>query len=615
VALWVYLSKLDRETPLVSTENAEIDYLLNSVTDPYRGREVISNGPSAEVGSTTPHSPRLKSRNGKQYAAVWNDGGNLVVAERSLPDGRWTTNEINISIDVRGDGHYAAALGIGPTDRIFIAYNNRQSSSIKWRKSTNLEDISSFDTENTSMTGSNESSVSYNQFFEAPNGSLLFGYRDGPSGSGEWHLNKYDGSGWSALHHPWLGGDNDDRGPYPWDLVRDDDGAIRLFWTWRERSANSNTDILCSRSTDNGATWEKSNGTQYSIPIAKGDGEVVDAVDTGNNLKNQGWSAVNPTEGTPHIAYIRDDSDGNTQLFHASLNDKSWTVEVVTNRAVTTDFSTKELTRPAIAVSNDGRVYLLSRDQEYSGYPWLFQRDLDGNWSSMFLKREYLGLSEVMIDADRWRRDKTLSFIKTLAGDGDRSYWESGPIQVVDVNPLGGFKALREAKRQDPEYRRLATIGRTSGSEMSESSTSFTTQPRQIAASINMASPESLYARVTIRGDANAEATVSVVGGYSGRNGNASSTATASPDFDSAVATTGWIKIRDISPDWVGGYTAIDMRPTDGNAASVLPVLELAERDDSDRLYPRLGPWIDVRPRTGRVSELPLPTQPLARLP
>ena len=117
---------------------------------------------------------------------------------------------------------------------------------------------------------------------------------------------------------------------------------------------------------------------------------------------------------------------------------------------------------------------------------------------------------------------------------------------------------------------------------MSESSTSFTTQPRQIAASINMMSPESLYARATIRGDANAEVTVWVEDNYVGTSGNASSVATASPDSNNAVAMTGWIKIRDVSPDWVGGYIAIDMRSTDGTAASVLPVLELAERDGSD---------------------------------
>ena len=82
----------------------------------------------------------------------------------------------------------------------------------------------------------------------------------------------------------------------------------------------------------------------------------------------------------------------------------------------------KELARPAIAVSDDGRVFLLSRDQEHSRYPWPFQRDLDGSWSSTFFKREYFGLSELIIDADRWRREKTLSFIKTLAGDDDRGY-------------------------------------------------------------------------------------------------------------------------------------------------------------------------------------------------
>jgi hypothetical protein len=77
-----------------------------------------------------------------------------------------------------------------------------------------------------------------------------------------------------------------------------------------------------------------------------------------------------------------------------------------------------------------------------------------------------------------------------------------------------------------------------------------------------------------------------VEGNYAGTSGNASSIATASPDSNNAVAMTGWIKIRDVSPNWVGGYIAIDMRSTDRAAASVLSVLDLAERDGSDWLYP-----------------------------
>jgi hypothetical protein len=137
--------------------------------------------------------------------------------------------------------------------------------------------------------------------------------------------------------------------------------------TWREGSADSNADVLYARSTDSGATWETLDGTQYSIPITKGGGEVVDDVAVGDNLKNQGWSAVNAADGTPHVVYMRDDTDGNTHLFYAYLDNESWTVKAVTDRAVATNFETKELARPAIAVSDDGRVFLLSRDQEHWG--------------------------------------------------------------------------------------------------------------------------------------------------------------------------------------------------------------------------------------------------------
>jgi hypothetical protein len=81
-----------------------------------------------------------------------------------------------------------------PDGHVFISYNTRNSP-IRWRRSTNPADVISFSDERVGMTGQNESSATYVEFTRLQDWTLLCGYRQGSSGSGDWTLNRWDNDG------------------------------------------------------------------------------------------------------------------------------------------------------------------------------------------------------------------------------------------------------------------------------------------------------------------------------------------------------------------------------------------------------------------------------------
>lgn len=196
--------------------------------------ELSDNGLGNAQTDTPLFSPRLKTYEGRQYYAYWMHNGDLIVAARNLPDGEWKQYEIGIEIG-RRDGHWAPAVGVGPDGHVFLSYNTR-SSEIRWCRSSDPKDVSSFGEEQIGMTGQNESSATYPEFTRLLDGTLLFGYRQGGSGNGDWILNRWAADeGWELLQHPLMerAYDGETFNAYPWNLIQSNDGVLHYFFTWR----------------------------------------------------------------------------------------------------------------------------------------------------------------------------------------------------------------------------------------------------------------------------------------------------------------------------------------------------------------------------------------------
>ena len=152
------------------------------------------------------------------------------------------------------------------------------------------------------MTGRREDRVTYPEFYNMPDGDLLFLYRDGTSGSGNLVLNRYDvrSKQWTRLQDNLIDGEGD-RSAYPQTVV-DSLGTIHISWVWRESpDVATNHDLCYARSSDGGATWTKSTGEKYKLPITAASAEYVWRIPQNSELINQTSMAADG-RGRPYIA-------------------------------------------------------------------------------------------------------------------------------------------------------------------------------------------------------------------------------------------------------------------------------------------------------------------------
>src|SRR5439155_12475017 len=127
-----------------------------------------------------------------------------------------------------------------------------------------------------SMTGQNESNVTYPQLFRLPDGNLIFLFRDGASGRGNLVVNRYHTKSrtWTQVHANLISGENQ-RNAYPQACV-DGRGSVHMSWVWRDSGdVATNHDLCYARSDDGGRTWKKSDGSAYAIPITAATAEVA----------------------------------------------------------------------------------------------------------------------------------------------------------------------------------------------------------------------------------------------------------------------------------------------------------------------------------------------------
>jgi hypothetical protein len=553
-----------------------------SLDVPFRRHELAADGLGNAQTDTPPFCPRLKTHDGRQYYAYWSHDGEMVVASRSLPDGEWVQNRTDIDIGNR-DGHWTPALGIGPDGHVFICYNTRGSQPT-WRRSETPADVTAFGPERNGMTGRNEDGANYPEFTRLDDGTLLFGYRQGSSGNGDWMLNRWNGDAgaWEPLQHPLIQGafEGDTYNAYPWNLVQSDDGVLHYVFCWRGTGGvRTNQQLSYARSPDGGETWTKSAGNRaYARPITKGTAEVVDPIEPNSNLINQGWVSFHPGTNEPHVAYYRDDAAGNTQIFHAYRSDGDWEREAATDRESNIDLGgpgvvASPIGRMGIVVGEEGDVHVLTRDFQRGSWPLLVEK-LDGEWQTSVLYKRNVTWSDFQIDPERWRRDRVLSFVDHQQTIGDVPWSADALVGVSDVDPARLDRAERtvDSWETDGELATYATATPT-GAGLATTSTSFEDTSAALAFTETTVPASPMYARATAGAGttADAEIRVKVEGGHGTTLGDP-----AAGDGAEAV-TTGWTQVPQA---FRAGFANVQIRSGGSDAATVSDAtLELGYED------------------------------------
>lgn len=208
------------------------------------------------------------------------------------------------------DAHNAMAVAISADGVIHIT-GNMHASPLIYGRGTSLDSIKL-----TSMTGMNETHVTYPRFLVDAKGNLLFQYRDGRSGDGIWRMNRWVGGRWIAL--PPLFADVDgDRATsaYPSDFLQDANGRYHVAVVWRRTSDVSSNYKVTYASTLDFRTW-RANGKSITGPLAPDDMESVDSPGEGAGLVNNVALHVS-SAGQPAILFTKYAPDGTNAVYLA----------------------------------------------------------------------------------------------------------------------------------------------------------------------------------------------------------------------------------------------------------------------------------------------------------
>ena len=378
----------------------------------------------------------LTSHGKYQYAAFYNEAGNVVLAKRRLGTAGWEIRVTQHVGDVK-DAHKSISIAVDRSGFLHVVWNQHNSrlQYCRSRQSGSLELFAE-----RVMIGDKENSVTYPEFYNLPRGDLLFFYRDGSSGKGNLVINRYDTDKrqWFRVQNTLIDGEGT-RNAY-WQATVDQRGTIHLSWVWRETSdVWTNHDICYARSTDGGRTWTTSLGEKYQLPITAASAEYIARIPEGSDLINQ-TSMCTDAYGRPYIAgYWRIDGTTVPQLRLVYSDGRVWRASQITQR--TTSFTLRgmgtrriPLSRPQVIV-NSKHVFVVFRDSERGNRVTVARsEDLkQDRWSLRDLLDIDVGLWEPTYDASAWVARRELHLLVQKVGQGEAESLEDMPPQMVSV--------------------------------------------------------------------------------------------------------------------------------------------------------------------------------------
>jgi hypothetical protein len=424
-----------------------------------RAQKLVSVGEGfskTSVNTAIFRTNSLVTAGDKQYISYYDADGHVVVGRRNSGSERWTLQRTQYSGKV-GDAHNVISLMVDGDGYLHLSFDHH-GNPLRYCRSIAPDSLSFGPLE--PMTGRDEEDVTYPEFYRLANGNLLFVYRSGASGRGNMVMNRYDVKSrrWERLQDVLIDGENQ-RNAY-WQLYVDAQGTIHLSWVWRETwMVETNHDLCYARSRDGGLTWERSDGTPYSMPIRADNAEYACHIPQDSELINQ-TSMSADDEGHPYIATYWREAGSDVPQYRIVWNDGSaWHAEQVSSR--TTPFTLKgggtkmiPISRPRL-VTADGEVIYIVRDAEQGSRAAIYTTKHigSGKWKMRTLTDFSLDAWEPTIDTELWKQHHQLNiFVQTThQGDGEKTV-EAQPstVYVLEMEPKAQRMEGCEERRQEP---------------------------------------------------------------------------------------------------------------------------------------------------------------------
>ncbi|HEX9601603.1 MAG TPA: BNR repeat-containing protein [Mariniflexile sp.] len=382
-----------------------------------------------------------------QFTAYYNQAGYLILGKRHTKSSNWTTLKTPYKGHIK-DAHNSISIAVDGSGYLHVSWDHHNT---KLRYAISKEPLGLELGEEMLMTGFQEEKVTYPEFYNLPNGNLVFFHRSGESGRGNLVINSYDigTKKWSQLQSNLIDGE-DKRSAY-WQACVDANGVIHISWVWRETwGVETNHDLCYARSKDGGKTWEKSTGETYKLPITLASAEMAWKIPQNSNLINQTAMSTD-SHGNPYIVtYFNEATIPQYQMVY--LKNNKW-------KKVNTGFrktpfllgggGTKKIpiARPDILIGNIEKqtlVAILFRDEERGNKVSLAYSFLNDElpWKVVDLSEQGVGQWEPNYDIALWKNKKELHVflqnVTQIDGEGVAEK-NASEIKILTVKNLKRF--------------------------------------------------------------------------------------------------------------------------------------------------------------------------------
>lgn len=273
-----------------------------------------------------------------QYAVWVDDNRKVRIARRAWQQGWSSAVDLSAASGtvfgaaVTEDSHNTIRVAVDQLGYIHIC-GDQHAVALKYMRSSLPHTITGSWTG--SMVGTQETSVTYPQFFTSKAGAFFFFYRDGTSGDANWLLNKWNPTAltWSRVTQIFQGA-TDNNSAYPQDFAVDpSSGRWHMIWTVRDNMGGAsvpanNANLFAAYSDDEGVTWKKySDGSSYTLPITKASGEVIQTIAGGADttlLNGHHARTVLDGSGYPHTLFLVADTGLVWRYRHVWWDGAAW---------------------------------------------------------------------------------------------------------------------------------------------------------------------------------------------------------------------------------------------------------------------------------------------------
>lgn len=393
---------------------------------------------ATSVNTTIFRANSVVSHGDWQFVAYYDSTAAVTIGKRRLGTDKWELTRTKYKGNIK-DAHNVISIMADGDGYLHMAFDHHGH---PLRYCRSLKPLSAEMGELEPMVGADEGNVTYPEFYRLADGDLLFVYRDGSSGNGNMVMNRYSAKErkWSRVQTDLIDGEGK-RNAY-WQMCVDSAGVIHVAWVWRETpSVNTNHDMCYARSYDKGRTWQRTDGSQYTLPINAANAEYAFRIPQNSELINQ-TSICADGEGNPCIATYWREAGSKVPQYRVVWHDgKAWHSRQVTGRTAPFSLSgtgTKmiPISRPKVAICGD-RTYYIFRDTERGSKVSVAATDdiAKGDWQVSDLTDFSVGSWEPSIDSELLKQGRLHIYVQATAqGDGEKvADMKPQPVYVLEV--------------------------------------------------------------------------------------------------------------------------------------------------------------------------------------